>query len=498
MARNDWLSEDEKYLQAVAEVQRQMANQQVANRNGLTYSDQQAEQIPTRTDDNSRVVMTHATQGGLSNTNATTNFMVPFAEDYGTDAFGRVVQPGAIAPNGKEVPGTTWVNTPTRDAPKNDSDNYSGGGGGGGGAAPATPSYTYNPSYGAGSDPTMSGYYDPTKDPQYMAALQALQVAQDKPPAYVNSFEGQLADLYDQIVNRDKFKYDLNADMLYQQYKNQYMDLGQQAMRDTMGQAAGLTGGYGSTYAQNVGQQAYQSYLQRLNDVAPELYDRAFNTWLNEGNEMVRNYGLLQDRADDEYQKYLNDYNQWAADRAYAQDAEQLAYNRGKDQWATQYGAAQDRAKVLASYGDFSGYANIYGGDAANSLQRNWIYDNPDLALRNGLITQDEYNALVPQIPVYYGGGGGGDDDYTYLDDLLKSLYEDDDGPAGPEDDGGVPIIDPGLRIAGIEQTLDSMYANGANGRRSMTLAALEDAYKDPDSYMDKDTYIRLKEKYSK
>jgi hypothetical protein len=30
------------------------------------------------------------------------------------------------------------------------------------------------------------------------------------------------------------------------------------AMMDTMGKAAGLTGGYGSPYAQQVGQQAYQ------------------------------------------------------------------------------------------------------------------------------------------------------------------------------------------------------------------------------------------------
>jgi guanine deaminase len=55
------------------------------------------------------------------------------------------------------------------------------------------------------------------------------------------------------------------------------MQQGQQAMRDTMGQAAALTGGYGNTYAQQAGEQAYAAYLSRLNDVLPELYGEAYN-----------------------------------------------------------------------------------------------------------------------------------------------------------------------------------------------------------------------------
>ena len=47
------------------------------------------------------------------------------------------------------------------------------------------------------------------------------------------------------------------------------MQQGKQAMQDTMGQAAALTGGYGSTYGQAVGQQQYDAYLQNLNDEVP-------------------------------------------------------------------------------------------------------------------------------------------------------------------------------------------------------------------------------------
>ena len=50
-------------------------------------------------------------------------------------------------------------------------------------------------------------------------------------------------------LNREDFQYDVDADALYQQYKDRYVELGKTAMQDTMGKAVALTGGYGSSYA---------------------------------------------------------------------------------------------------------------------------------------------------------------------------------------------------------------------------------------------------------
>lgn len=102
----------------------------------------------------------------------------------------------------------------------------------------------------------------------------------------------QLNSLYDQIMNRKPFQYDLNGDLLYRQMADQYTQLGQQAMRDTMGQAAALTGGYGNSFAQQVGNQAYQQYLTYLNEQIPGLYDRAYNVWQNEGDRLLERYQL--------------------------------------------------------------------------------------------------------------------------------------------------------------------------------------------------------------
>ena len=89
----------------------------------------------------------------------------------------------------------------------------------------------------------------------------------NKPGEYQFGNQAQLDDIINRIFNREDFSYDLNGDMLYQQYKDQYTTQGKLAMMDTMGQAAAMTGGYGNSYAQTAGQQAYQGYLQQLNNM---------------------------------------------------------------------------------------------------------------------------------------------------------------------------------------------------------------------------------------
>lgn len=88
-----------------------------------------------------------------------------------------------------------------------------------------------------------------------------------------------LSSLYNQVMGYAPFQYDLNGDLLYRQMADQYTQLGQKAMKDTMGTAAGLTGGYGNSWAQSVGQQEYQDYLTALNSEIPNLQQNAYNMW---------------------------------------------------------------------------------------------------------------------------------------------------------------------------------------------------------------------------
>lgn len=173
------------------------------------------------------------------------------------------------------------------------------------------------------------GVYDRFQDSAYMEALNALKQAQSNLPVYANSYEDEIREVYDKIVNREKFSYDVNADALYQQYKDQYVSLGKLAMQDTMGQAAMLTGGYGNSYAASVGNQAYQSYLSQLNQVVPELYSMAYDRYRDEGQDMLNQYSMLGDMRDTEYNQYLNELNQYWNNVNYYKQLLDDAYNQG-------------------------------------------------------------------------------------------------------------------------------------------------------------------------
>lgn len=175
--------------------------------------------------------------------------------------------------------------------------------------------------------------YDPGGNQAYQEALRRLQETEQTRPEYQDSYSQQLKDLYDKIMGREKFQYDAANDPLYQQYRQMYVQQGQKAMADTMGLAAGLTGGYGSTYSQAAGQQQYDAYLQKLNEVVPELYAQARQAYNDEGDRMLQQYQLTGDLRDDEYSRYQDRLSNWWKDLSYQADRADTEYSRGAENW---------------------------------------------------------------------------------------------------------------------------------------------------------------------
>lgn len=126
---------------------------------------------------------------------------------------------------------------------------------------------------------------------------------------YQSKYKDQIQGLYDKIANRKDFTYDVNADAMYQQLKDQYIQGGRMAMMDTMGQAQAMTGGYGNSYAQGVGQQAYQGYLQGLNDQVPNLYQMALNRYIQQGDQLTDQYSMLSSQDAQDYARWQDQQN---------------------------------------------------------------------------------------------------------------------------------------------------------------------------------------------
>ena len=169
----------------------------------------------------------------------------------------------------------------------------------------------------------------------------------NKPNDFAFSMQNQLGDVLNQIMNREKFSYDMNGDALYQQYKDKYIQQGKMAMADTMGQAAAMNGGYGSSYAQSVGQQAYQGQLQQLNDVVPELYAMALDKYTREGQDLYNQYGLLSDRENTEYGRHRDSVNDWNLEREYLTGRADVESDRDYNRYLTE----RDYAHALHNEG---------------------------------------------------------------------------------------------------------------------------------------------------
>ena len=227
---------------------------------------------------------------------------------------------------------------------------------------------------------------------EQMEAQQALM-----PKDFQSQYRPQIDQTIDSIINRKPFQYDVNGDALYQQYKDRYVNLGQQAMMDTMGQAAQLTGGYGNSFAQMAGQQAYQGYLQGLTDKIPELAQLAQQQYDRQGQDLYQQYGLLSGEDQKAYDQWLQGYNRWLAERDYntgrfdterGYDYGQYRDTVGDDQWKAQFDEDLRRFNFANGLGEFAPVAVSGGGGGS------------------------------------YDSGGGGDDYYKEVKDNVKTLSD--------------------------------------------------------------------------
>lgn len=162
---------------------------------------------------------------------------------------------------------------------------------------------------GSGGVYGSSGVY-PGYSTGVSGASSSLSVSSPASSGYNSPYQQQIADLLAQIQGRGEFKYDFNADPIYQQYKDRYTQAGKMANMDAQANAAALTGGYGNSWAQTVGQQQQQRYMQQLNDIIPDLHEYNYGIWSDQNDWLMDQLGLYQDLDNIEYNRFL-DQREW-------------------------------------------------------------------------------------------------------------------------------------------------------------------------------------------
>lgn len=199
-------------------------------------------------------------------------------------------------------------------------------------------------------------------------------IMENEPADFSSKWSTQIDAIMDKIMNRDAFSYDFSTDPTYNTYKDLYQRQGRMSMMDTVGQSSALTGGYGNSWAQTAGQQAYNQSLQNLNNIVPELQSNALTQYNAEGQRLQDAYGLMSNERAQDMSEYQQGYNEWAASR----DAAQNTYADERNLDYDQYGKRLSYLQNLAAQ-----------ENSAYNTDRQYAYETAMNLLRLGKMPSD-------------------------------------------------------------------------------------------------------------
>ena len=195
----------------------------------------------------------------------------------------------------------------------------------------------------ANADPSLSKYANDSFAQQTQAYLNPLRMNQElqemmeelmyaEEPTYD---DGEWDEVLDAVGNElISMNYDdwVNSDQ-YKALAERYGVQGRMTMQDVLGQINSRTGGLASSYAATAAQQQYNQYMSQLEEIARQMYsgDRA---------DLLENAQVAQSIAQQEYNRHLDEVNQYYQDLAFKYQAyrDKIADQQWQQQFDAQYG----------------------------------------------------------------------------------------------------------------------------------------------------------------
>jgi hypothetical protein len=168
----------------------------------------------------------------------------------------------------------------------------------------------------------------PAYDNRYGTQQQQLLDGLLNRPDYDNQYQQYQQQLLDSIINRPDFSWSKDDDPQWSSYAKQYRREGDRAQANALAQASAASGGRPSSFAATAASQAGDYYASRLSDVIPQLYQQAYNRYLNEFSMKHQNLGAVNSMEQTDYQRYLDDYMRQHSNLGMVNDMEQADHRR--------------------------------------------------------------------------------------------------------------------------------------------------------------------------
>lgn len=236
-------------------------------------------------------------------------------------------------------------------------------------------------------------YNAPTNNVQYVNPVQVAQyVAQEE---YNSGYQPQIDAALNKVINREAFQYNPLEDASYQSLAKIYNKRGEQAAKNTMGDAAALNGGYGSSYAVTAAQQARNDYNQEFAALVPQLEQNAYERYRDNFQMDLSALGALQDADNTAYGRYRDNVSdrQWQYGMDYQKDRDAVAdaeakymreYNAYRDSVAdAQWAYGQNYNAYRDNIADSQWQANYNAQNLAEQWDNYWQGKNYNLDLYN-------------------------------------------------------------------------------------------------------------------
>ncbi len=296
---------------------------------------------------------------------------------------------------------------------------------------------------GGGADLSSLGYrtYNFTPSDTYVKAMAYTNGLLQRLSEGRTNYTDKINSMMDAIANRGPLNYDPDTDTLFQNRLAGGMNAGQVAMQDTMGQAAALTGGYGSTYATSAANQAYNGFIQDAYSDLPEYYQLAMDAYNQETQNMYNQLGILQTADDTEYSRLANAYasNAQAAAQMYDQEYNNYWQSAGMNESNIQraeniardderYKAEQAAAAAAAQAENDYKWAKLYGDTGVYIDQYGGLAQDTSVKSSSSVNTKKTDNDMkeVALQKAISGGTDEGSEYYNYLLSLEEKGYDTD------------------------------------------------------------------------